>query len=189
MVLLEAELEGDHRHVPERVAQRLRFASLGVAEEVADDALVQSQDAREPREEVVEHRPDHDGKEDAEDAFFVERAQRLADGQQQQSGQRQQEQFVVRVVRVFPDYQDVAFINVGVARGVRDSVPVAAQRVEQTRVPGVEQAGFPVRGRDGEIVEDVAEAPFLRVDLPQQVAVAAQQVDNCLLYTSPSPRD
>lgn len=100
--------------------------------------------------------------------------------QQQQSGQRQQEQFVVRVVRVFPDYQDVAFINVGVARGVRDSVPVAAQRVEQTRVPGVEQAGFPVRGRDGEIVEDVAEAPFLRVDLPQQVAVAAQQVDKDL---------
>lgn len=91
MVLLEAELEGDHRHVPERVAQRLRFASLGVAEEVADDALVQSQDAREPREEVVEHRPDHDGKEDAEDAFFVERAQRLADGQQQQSGHHREQ--------------------------------------------------------------------------------------------------
>ena len=100
--------------------------------------------------------------------------------QQQQSGQRQQEQFVVRVVRVFPDYQGVAFINVGVARGVRDSVPVAAQCVEQTRVPGVEQAGFPVRGRDGEIVEDGAEALFLRVDLPQQVAVAAQQVDKDL---------
>ena len=34
--------------------------------------------------------------------------------QQQQSGQRQQEQFVVRVVRVFPDCQDVAFRDAGV---------------------------------------------------------------------------
>lgn len=53
--------------------------------------------------------------------------------QQQQAGQRQQEQFVVCVVRVFPDCQDVAFRDAGVARGVRDSVPVAAQRVETDR--------------------------------------------------------
>ena len=97
--------------------------------------------------------------------------------QQQQSGQRQQEQPVISIVQIAPGHQDVAFFRVGVARGVRDSVPVAAQRVEKTFIPTVEQTAFPVGRRDAEFVEDVSEAVFFGFDLPQQVAVAAQQVD------------
>ena len=97
--------------------------------------------------------------------------------QQQQAGQRQQEQPVISIVQIAPGHQDVAFFRVGVARGVRDSVPVAAQRVEKTFIPTVEQTAFPVGRRDAEFVEDVSEAVFFGFDLPQQVAVAAQQVD------------
>jgi len=83
VVLLEAELERDHRHVFERVAQRLRFVPLRVAEEIPDDVFRQPEHPREPGEHVVEYRPDEHGEKDPENTFFVECPQRLPHGQQQ----------------------------------------------------------------------------------------------------------
>lgn len=72
VVFGEAELQRYHGYVAQRVGQSLRLVALHVAEKVAYYLLWQSDDACEPGEYVVEHRPYEHRPENAQYTLFVE---------------------------------------------------------------------------------------------------------------------
>ena len=81
------EVERQTADVGQRYVERLaQDVVAAVGEEVADEVRLAADDSREPGEEGIKDAPDEEGPEHAADALAVERAGRLADGQQQGSG-------------------------------------------------------------------------------------------------------
>ena len=138
----EAERVGDAQDVGQAGGKGLAVA-LRPDEALVDDALVTAQHAREPRKEVVEHRPYQERPQHPQDALLVERPHRLADGKHQ-GARYHHEQRHARTDKGHPTLAPhqrggihrPARIGIGVCgRGIERVGRMAAQQKEKGKQP------------------------------------------------------